>query len=140
MTRQWMRWALLAACTATSGCGACGTPRDMTLEGDPTNGVVIEWRESSAMGLYFTEPDAVIPAGPDDMVVGYPYWVIEATSFPGGFDSPVMYGTPPGDAADATEAHGGLPGGEPLQCGVTYKVTVVALRGEDELEIEWPCE
>jgi hypothetical protein len=109
------------------------------LLGAPATGVTITWQESNAMGLYFVEPDAVLPGGPDDVVIGHPYWVLEATSFPGGFEAPVEYRTHPEDTKDATEEHGGVAGGEPLVCGVPYKVAVVALGGKAELAMEWPC-
>jgi hypothetical protein len=123
------------------GCGgACGDPDGVRVEGDVGGTVVVDWEHSNAMGLYFTEPDAKLPGGPNDLVEGYSYWVVEATSFPGGFGPPVTYGKIPKKAKDATEEHGGMPGGEPLECGVTYKVAVVALRGEAETFVEWDCD
>ena len=137
--RRWFEAVVGFGCAAATGCGACGTPEDLVIEGTPETGVVVRWTESNAMGLYFVEPDAVLPGGPDDHVMGHAYWVVEATKFPGGFKDPVSYGTLPSDTKDATMEHGGLAGGEPLSCGVPYKVAVVALGGEAETMIEWPC-
>ena len=138
--RRWLEVVIVIGCSQAPGCGACGTPTDLVIEGSPETKVTVSWSESNAMGLYFVEPDAVIPDGPDAHVTGgYPYWVVESTSFPGGFESPVVYGELPGDSKDATEEHGGMKGGDALECGVEYKVAVVALRGEVETLIEWPC-
>ncbi len=139
MGQRWFEWIASLACAASGGCGACGTPEAIEIEGEPGSGVVVRWQESNAMGLYFVEPDAVLPGGPDDVVNGHPYWVVEATSFPGGFESPVLYGLLPGDTKDGTHEHGGTAGGEPLLCDVPYKVAVVALGGSAETLVEWPC-
>lgn len=138
--RGWFAWVVVLGAAGTGGCGACGTPESIEVQGTPASTVVVRWQESNAMGLYFVEPDAVLPEGPDDLVMGHVYWVVEATSFPGGFESPVAYGQLPHDTKDATAEHGGMAGGEPLSCGVPYKVAVVALGGSAAVPIEWPCE
>jgi len=138
--RGWSEWIVVLACAASGGCGACGTPEAIEVVGDPATGVTVTWSESNAMGLYFVEPDAQLPEGPDDVVVGHAYWVVEATSFPSGFEAPVAYGQLPRKTKDATAEHGGIAGGEPLSCGVPYKVAVVALGGSADVPIEWPCE
>ncbi len=130
-----------AAFGLSTGCGgACGTPEDIVVHGDYRGEVVVEWDESNAMGLYFVHPDAELPGGPNEVVHGDVYWVVEATSFPGGFESPVTYGKLPSSSKDATEEHGGKSGGVSLECGVPYKVAVVALRGEAETFVEWACD
>jgi hypothetical protein len=140
-----MRPATIAAvaitCASAFGCGgACGDPENIEIHGDYDGDVTITWEASNAMGLYFTHPDATIPGGPGDMVDGYSYWVLEATSFPSGFESPVVYRRLTDGSKDETEAHGGIAGGEPLECGVVYKVAVVALGGSEVAYAEWECD
>lgn len=137
--RSWMIALALAAGYGLGCGGACGEPTGLMVTGAPPGEVVVSWDDSNAMGLYVTDPDAWVPDGPRKMVDGYSYWVVESTSFPGGFEAPVVYGHLPHDGKDATEAHGGMAGGEPLECGVPYKVTVVSLGGTDETFAEWEC-
>lgn len=125
--------------SSSVGCGACGDPNALEVRGEPPN-LEFDWQDSNAMGLYVTEPEAWIPDGPRKMVDGEVYWVLESTAFPGGFEPPVMWGEVPADAKDATEAHGGPTKLPDLECGVEYKVTVVALRGTDELIVSWDCQ
>lgn len=138
----WVRrlvWVVAFALGAgVAGCGACGDPNALAVDGEPPD-VAFHWEDSNAMGFYVTHPDAWIPDGPGKMVEGEVYWVLEATSFPGGFKSPVVYGEIPGGAKDSTFAHGGPEAPGDLACGVLYKVTVVALRGTDETFVEWDC-
>jgi hypothetical protein len=129
-----------AALSFLGACGdACGDPSELTVEGAPPKPVVVDWVDSNAMGLYFTEPEAVIPGGPDELVKGKVYWVVEATDFPDGFKPPVTYGSLPYKTKDATHEHGGGLSAEPLKCGVPYKVSVVALGGSTETMVEWTC-
>jgi hypothetical protein len=139
---RWRSWCAAAAYVLASGltgCGACGDPEDLVVDDDPMTTVTINWKESNAMGLYFTEPTAELPDGPDSHVKGKVYWVVEATKFPNGFSGPVTYGALPGDAKDATEEHGGGPGPARLECGVEYKVAIVALGGSVERVVSWSC-
>ena len=139
---RWRSWYLAAAyvlASGLSGCGACGDPSDLMVDDDPSGDVTISWHDSKVMGLYFTEPTAELPGGPDDLVKGKVYWVVEATKFPGGFGGPVHYGKLPEDSKDATEEHGGPKGGAKLECGVEYKVAIVALGGEAERIVSWSC-
>ncbi len=129
----------LVASAGGGGCGACGTPEAVVVEGTPDDEVKIDWDEANAMGLYVVAPDAVIPGGPDDHVQGTVYWVIEATDFPDGFAGPVTYGQLPGGTKDATEEHGGTRGGAPLYCDTPYKIAIVALGGSAETMVEWAC-
>ncbi len=124
--------------SSSAGCGACGDPNGLRVDGDPPE-IEFHWEDSNAMGFYVTTPEAWIPDGPRKMVDGEVFWVLEATSFPGGFESPIRWGEVPSDAKDATEDHGGPTGLPDLQCGIEYKLTVVALRGSDELVVAWDC-
>lgn len=139
---RWRSLCLAAAyvlATGLSGCGACGEPSDLVVGDDPETGVTVHWHDSKVMGLYFVHPEAELPGGPDDLVKGTVYWVVEATKFPGGFGGPVRYGELPSDSKDATEEHGGPKGGARLECGVEYKVAIVALGGEAETIVSWSC-
>jgi len=115
----------------------CDPPKDLQVGHTDQGLAIIDWR-TAAMGLYVTSPDAEIPGGPGEKIKGgHVYWVIEATTFPSGFDGPVTYGTVPGGAKDATAKHGGAAGGEVLEPGATYKFAVVSLGGQLSLDVGW---
>lgn len=118
----------------------CPAPKDLTILGSPPDPVTIDWKATNAMGLYVTEPSASVPSGPKQHVQGMTFWALEATSFPGGFGHPVVYGHVAPDSKDTTQDDGGPSGGSALACGREYKVSVVALGGTVEAHVHWDCE
>ena len=87
--------------------------------------LTIAWGDSSALGVYVTDPDATLPMGPDAILTGTAYWVLEMESFPAGFGGPVTYGQVPEGAIESTTKHGGNEGGATLEAGICYKISVV---------------
>jgi hypothetical protein len=125
---------LFAGVVALAGCGK---PDALQVYRESDGRAQAAW-EGAAMGFYVTSPDAQLPTGPTDTVKGgHVYWVIEATTFPTGFASPVNYQQVPAGAKDATEKHGGAAGGETLTAGTTYKFGVVSLGGQMSVEEQW---
>ena len=83
------------------------------------------WEGGDALALYVTSYSATIPLGPGQVVSnGNTYWVVETTAFPDGFSSPVSYAILPENGGDGSETHGGVVGGEMLQEGSCYKVSI----------------
>jgi hypothetical protein len=102
---------------------------DVTVEADGS--VVVDWGSPGALGLYVTDPGASLPIGPGQVVSGgAAYWVLEATTFPFGFDGPVTYGEVPRRATDASPTHGAPAGGAALVPGDCYTFSVVTDRFE----------
>lgn len=135
-----VRLGAFALLLLAGGCAAWGDPSGLRVEGDFPDQLTIDWDESNAMGFYITDPEAKIPDGPDGHVKGMAYWVIEATDFPDGFAAPIQYPNLPRRSKNATEEHGGPAMPPTLQCDVDYKLTVIALRGDDQITVRWDCE
>ena len=102
-----------------------GNEGDYTLTVDSsTTGVIINWGDVPALGLYVTSPGANLPGGPGQMISGgEAYFVLEASGLD-GFRGPISYGIASSGAQDKTEFHGGLPGGASLEEGTCYQFTV----------------
>jgi hypothetical protein len=129
--------SLLGLVTAFVFAG-CTAPADLSVGRDGDGFAVIAWGATNALGLYVTSPDAKLPGGPEDKVEGgHVYWVLEATTFPTGFGSPVTYQTIPPGAKEETAKHGGIAGGESLEKGVQYKFGVVSTGGQLTVEEVW---
>ncbi len=97
---------------------------DMTTDGMglPT----VSWMAAvSALGYYVTDVDAKTPMGPGPVTGGTTYWALGAQAFPAGFAGPIVYGTVPAGASDATVASGGMAGGSPIPAASCVKLTVV---------------
>lgn len=125
---------LFASVVALAGCSK---PDALRVYHESDGRPQIAW-DGSAMGLYVTSPDAQLPSGPTDTVKGgHVYWVLEATTFPTGFSSPVSYQQVPDGAKDATKKHGGIAGGETLTAGTTYKFGVVSFGGQTSVDQQW---
>jgi hypothetical protein len=111
--------------------GACaeGAAGDVVvdLSFDGSDRPVVDWGETTAVGLYVTDPDAQPPAGPGQLVTGGDvYWAIQLEAFPDGFAGPVTYGEVPTLAIDATQDVGGAaPGAAALVSGQCYKVSLL---------------
>ncbi len=133
-----MRLAMWMLMASVPMLVACSKPEAVRIQLQDDGRPEVIWKGSSAMGLYVTSPDAQLPSGPEDKVKGgHVYWVVEATTFPTGFDSPVKYQQIPSGGKDATEKHGGVAGGEALMPGVQYKFGVVSLGGQMSVEEQW---
>ncbi len=118
-------WTIEPA-ASVGGCveGAAGAAEvDVSVTED---GVVIDWGEQRALGLYVTTYGADLPLGPGMVVSnGDAYWAISTTDFPTGFAGPVTYGTLPDAAVDDSVANGAPLGGATLEEGQCYQFSVI---------------
>lgn len=121
-----VRWTLKRDGDAPPTCeGTTGTHTltvDLGANGLPT----VSWMAAvNALGYFVTDPDAKTPTGPGPVTGGTTYWALGAQAFPTGFVGPIVYGTVPAGATDATEASGGMAGGSPIPSGACVKLTIV---------------
>jgi len=133
MTSKWKTGILSLFLVSALGCGGASKV-DASAQTDPANPstkqMVITW-DGAGAGLYVTDEAAAPPTGYGESVNGgTTYWAIEATAWPGGFDSPVTYGKLPDGAKDVTAKNNGTAGGAPLQKGTAYKITIVGFGGD----------
>lgn len=106
--------------------GSFGTPT-VVIDRDGEGRAVLSWEGPNSIGVYVTDPDAVLPTGPKGVVTnGDAFWVLEAETFPTGFAGPVTYGVLPAGAVDASERHGAPEGGASLEEGGCYKFSVTS--------------
>ena len=128
--------SLFAGLTAVACGGASGV--NVSSKSDPSNPdtkqMIISW-DGAGAGLYVTDEVAVTPTGYDEAVKGgTTYWAIEATAWPGGFDSPITYGHLPDGAKDVTAKNNGTSGGAPLVKGTAYKISIIGFGGSPTVQ------
>lgn len=104
-----------------------GTGGDFDVLVTADAGGTISWGDAETLSLYVTEPQAVLPTGPNQPVTGgETYWAIQLETFPDGFLGPVTYGAVPTGAVDVTADVGGAaPGAAALAPGQCIKVSVI---------------
>lgn len=107
----------------------------------PGDGATIAWGDAPALSLFVTDPQAVLPAGPNMPVTGGDtQWALQLETFPDGFLGPVTYGTVPTGAIDVTADVGGAgPGAATLEQGRCYKFSVVTTDFKTgAVTLRWP--
>ncbi len=82
---------------------------------------------ANGFAIFVTEPQAVVPSAPNTPVSeGETFWSIGPIDFPTeGFSSPLTYQQLPEGMEDVTPDHGGPSGGQALESGTCYKVTLI---------------
>lgn len=129
---------MVTALLYTNGAlGACKTGPDENLynhpitveEADGTYLIkAVNAGDDKYIGVFVTEPSAVLPKGPKGKLTGKNYWSASIAKFPLTFRGPITYGVAPNGSIDSSDTYGAIPGGVPLNeiaPGTCLKFSVV---------------
>jgi len=121
-----VRWVLKRDGDVPMTCDGMTGNHAIDLMTDGMGLPTVSWMAAvNALGFYVTDVKAKTPTGPGPVTDGVTYWAIGAQAFPAGFAGPIVYGTVPAGASDATVASGGMAGGSPIPAASCVKLTLV---------------
>ena len=129
---------MVTAFLYTNGAlGACKVGPDENLyhhpitveESDGTYVIkAVKAGDDKYIGVFVTEPSAVLPKGPKGQLNGKNYWSASIAKFPLAFRGPITYGVAPKGSIDSSATYGAIQGGVPLNeidPGTCLKFSVV---------------